>query len=723
MRINLRIKLITFSWFLIAVPALAANDTTYFGLQHIEDVYVVAKSKARQLQEQAYAVSVVDLKKNYSAVTPLNRVLNTVSSVRVREDGGVGSNYSFAMNGFTGNQVKFFLDGIPMDNFGSSFNLSTLSANMADHVEVYKGVLPVFLGSDALGGAVNIISRRNANYLDATYSIGSFNTHKASVNGAYTDTQTGFTFRTNAFFNYSKNNYKVYAPIIDLFSGKQIGDKWTKRFHDQYNSAGVKMEAGLVGKSWADYLLFGLILSENDKDIQTGATMDAVYGKVNSKSYSFIPSVRYKKTNLFTPGLDFSAYLTYGMVNTYHVDTAAVVYNWLGESAAVNSRGEGYLTDAIIQERQLQGSVNINYLIDDHQSITLNHVIMSMRRKQNDNEYTDYQMNGVAQTLTKNITGLGYQIRFDRWNANVFGKSYFLNTASHKIFDQFLETEHYSKVKSHDHSFGYGAAATYFIFPFLQAKISFEQAYRMPESNEIFGDGFIQKSNTDLRPENSRNLNIGLGFDKHFGDHHVSGDVNYIYRYTKDFIFKGVSLTSDPTTSYQNIGKAVTNGIEASINYSWKNNFHIGGNMTYQDIKDREKTVQTATSYVDQGNAENVSYGQRVPNIPYFFVNGNAGYNFHNFLRKGNTLSIDYNCDYIYEYYLSFPGLGRPDSKKYIPSQFSHNVALGYSVDSGKYSVSLECTNLTNEKLYDNYRLQKPGRAFNLKFRVFLSKM
>ena len=41
----------------------------------------------------------------------------------------------------------------------------------------------------------------------------------------------------------------------------------------------------------------------------------------------------------------------------------------------------------------------------------------------------------------------------------------------------------------------------------------------------------------------------------------------------------------------------------------------------------------------------------------------------------------------------------------------------------GRYSVSLECTNIGNEKLYDNYRLQKPGRAFSLKFRLFLQKM
>ena len=34
----------------------------------------------------------------------------------------------------------------------------------------------------------------------------------------------------------------------------------------------------------------------------------------------------------------------------------------------------------------------------------------------------------------------------------------------------------------------------------------------------------------------------------------------------------------------------------------------------------------------------------------------------------------------------------------------------------------LECTDITNAKLYDNYRLQKPGRSFSLKFRYYISK-
>ena len=101
---------------------------------------------------------------------------------------------------------------------------------------------------------------------------------------------TGFTFRANAFFNYSDNDYKVYAPIVDLSTGRSLGDAWVKRFNDAYYSAGLKMETGVIAKPWADQLLVGVILSGNDKHIQTGATMDAVYGRVKSRSYSLIPT-------------------------------------------------------------------------------------------------------------------------------------------------------------------------------------------------------------------------------------------------------------------------------------------------------------------------------------------------------------------------------------------------------------------------------------------------
>ena len=331
-------------------------------------------------------------------------------------------------------------------------------------------------------------------------------------------------------------------------------------------------------------------------------------------------------------------------------------------------------------------------------------------------------MNNVPQQLTKNITGLGYQIRYNRWNANVFGKMYRLYSSTNKLMDQFTDNQRWEKLSERKHNFGYGAAATYYILPSLQAKVSFEHAYRMPEAVEMFGDGLIQKSNPDLRPESSDNLNVGLLFDQTFSAHRVQAEVNYIHRDTKDFILRGVSLSSNPTTSYENIGRVKTRGVEASLGYSYLDALHISGNLTYQNIKDDQQFQTTENTFVGDGIIENITYGQRLPNIPYFFMNGHADYQFRNLFAKGNTLSLAYDLQYVHDYYLSFTGLGAKATKKVIPEQLSHNVSLGYSLCDGRYSVMLECTDITNAKLYDNYRLQKPGRSFSLKFRYYISK-
>jgi outer membrane receptor protein involved in Fe transport len=579
----------------------------------------------------------------------------------------------------------------------------------------------VSLGSDALGGAVNIVSRTNANYLDATYSVGSFNTHRAAVNGVYTS-KAGFTFRANAFANYSDNNYEVWAPIVNLQTNKQEGEEWAKRFNDGYQSYGVKLETGVVRQSWADYLLVGMIASADKRNVQTGATMDAVYGGVKNRSWSLIPSIRYKKNDLLVPGLSLSLYGTYSMVNTYNVDTLARRYNWRGEWVNSTSAGEAYLTDATIRERQWQANANVSYVISDHHSLTLNNVFSAIRRKSNDAMYPDDEMNDVPQQLTKNITGLGYQVRYDRWNANVFGKMYRLYSSTNKLMDQFTENQRWEKLTDRKQRYGYGAAATYYILPSLQAKVSFERAYRMPEAVEMFGDGLVQKANPDLKPESSNNLNAGLLFDQTLGDHRLQAEVNYIYRDTKDFILKGVSLSSNPTTSYDNLGKVQTRGVEASLGYAYKQVFHVNGNLTYQDIKDKMRYQQSENTFVGDGISENITYGQRLPNIPYLFMNGHADYQFVDLGAKGNTLSLNYDVNYVHDYYLSFSGLGAKATKKVIPEQLSHNVSLGYSLCDGRYSIVAECQNLTNAKLYDNYRLQKPGRSFNVKFRLYLSK-
>ena len=86
-------------------------------------------------------------------------------------------------------------------------------------------------------------------------------------------------------------------------------------------------------------------------------------------------------------------------------------------------------------------------------------------------------------------------------------------------------------------------------------------------------------------------------------------------------------------------------------------------------------------------------------------------------LQKGNKLTLTYDNLYMHSFPLYSEALGS-ESDYVVPTQFSHNLTLSYSLQNGRYNFSVECRNFTNEKLYDNFSLQKAGRAFYGKIRI-----
>lgn len=108
-----------------------------------------------------------------------------------------------------------------------------------------------------------------------------------------------------------------------------------------------------------------------------------------------------------------------------------------------------------------------------------------------------------------------------------------------------------------------------------------------------------------------------------------------------------------------------------------------------------------------------------MPNVPYLFANGDIAYYKHNLGAKGNTLTVSYDNFFVKKFPLRSEVLGSA-GKSYVPTQFSHNASISYSMKEGKYNLSVECINLTDAKLYDNFSLQKAGRAIYGKVRVSL---
>jgi outer membrane receptor for ferrienterochelin and colicins len=122
------------------------------------------------------------------AVT-LDEVLKNQLNLRVGNDPVLGS--SAGMQGMTGNKMKILIDGIPVNGReAGNINLGQINMNNVDHIEMIQGPMSVVYGTDALGGVINIVTRKD------NKPFGLFlNTHAETV-GKY-NVDGGITLKPN----------------------------------------------------------------------------------------------------------------------------------------------------------------------------------------------------------------------------------------------------------------------------------------------------------------------------------------------------------------------------------------------------------------------------------------------------------------------------------------------------------------------------------------------
>lgn len=680
------------------------------------DEVVVVSNGVTRLKRSAFNAVALDTKALQNSTQNLSEALAQAPGMKIRESGGVGSDMQLMMDGFTGKHIKIFIDGVPQEGVGSSFGLNNIPVNYAERIEVYKGVVPVGFGTDAIGGVINIITKKNRNkwFLDASYSYGSFNTHKSYVNFGQTF-RSGLTYEINVFQNYSDNNYYVDTPVKDFTTGainkKKI--EHVKRFHDTYHNEAVIGKIGFVDKKWADRLMFGFTYSHMYKDIQTGVRQEVVFGGKYRKGYSIMPSLDYRKRDFFVRGLDVVLTANYNKNMTNNVDTSSYEYNWRGEMRPLRMPGEQSYQNTRSDNNNWNGTLTANYRIGKAHTFTFNHVINAFRRSNQSLLNEDSEANATPKETRKNISGLSYRLMpTEHWNLSVFGKYYnqFIAgpVATSSAQDDYIRTTNSVS------AMGYGAAGTYFILKSLQAKLSYEKAYRLPTNEEMFGDEDLETGDISLKPENSDNVNLNLSYNETFGKHSVYVEGGLIYRNTKDYIQRNISDLSGGKygATYVNHGRVETKGYNISVRYGFANWVSVGGNFTQMNVRDNVKTVTSGT------NQESLTYGARMPNLPYQFANSDVTFYWRNLWKKGNTLSVTYDNLYMHSFPLYSEAVGS-ESEFVVPTQFSHNLTLSYGIQNGRYNISFECRNLTNEKLYDNFSLQKAGRAFYGKVRVY----
>ena len=685
----------------------------------LDNVTIVGKTETDKAKEQAVKSTVIDLQDAYNKPATVTELMNRTAGVRIRQTGGLGASSDVSLNGFQGKSVKYFKDGIPLDYLGDGFTLSALPANMLQRIEVFKGVLPVALGADALGGAVNLISRTpSKKYLETGYELASFNTHRFNLNGFYTDTASKWFAGVDAFFNHSDNNYEALIRATDPITRNQY-DANVPLFHNAYTGYFAQFYAGLSDRTWADEIKFELSTFSNRREQQHPALMTDPYGAVLSKQSSIIPSINYKKS-LFNGKLNINQFLTYSNLNINRIDTLRGQYDWFGNFTPNPLKvGESRQpSNSDIDSRNFTSRTNLSFRLADNHNLELNNVFTSASRDGSDPlgarfSGTDIDILSIKSSYRKLVTSLGISSDFfdKKLNHVLMGK--FFNYSASGVEAYEARPIFSNEIKSiSGNSWGIADAVKYEINNRSLVRFSAEYANRLPDQNELFGDAIFVVPNFDLKPERSLNFNLGYRYNKSSS---YTFEVNTFYRRTKNLIL--LVPIQQPYAHFENQENVKGYGVELDGNIYLTKNLIVNANATFQDL--RLFDVSTADGGAEKNDA-------RLRNTPYFFANAGLNYNLNKFKAYGYY-------SFVREYYLEtipkrlesggFLGLGSSaniNSLLLIPNQHLVTVGANYAFLANQLSVGVEAKNLLDNNLYDNYRVQKAGRSFHLKLNYII---
>jgi vitamin B12 transporter len=658
------------------------------------------------MRESAEAVLVVETEKASRESADLGEVLARIQGVGVRRTGGLGSAARFSLAGLVDEQLQFFIDGIPLQLAGFRSGITTIPINFVERIEIYRGVVPVRFGADALGGAFNFVTNRlwTTTQASASYQAGSFGTHR--ITGAARGRHGMLLTSADVYFDTADNDYEIDVEVPDD-RGRPY-PATVRRRHDDYRAYGAFVEAGVIDQPWARRLTVRGFASKYDKDLQHNAVMTVPYGEVRYGGTSLGGLARWEQPNLGGTPLAVDSVLAYSFNTTDFVDRSEWIYDWYGErirQRPMPGETDTQPSDQSIWDHDASSVTNLGYQIARHHQLRANVTVNAARRTGRERMLSSAASRdplSARRVLGKAVAGVEYEA--DAWQDRIeniaFAKGYGYLTSTEEV----LAGGIFRELDRRNYYGGVGDSARLRVTPWLWAKASYEWTTRLPDPTEVFGDGVLVAANLELRPERSHNANLGVTIDAESERHgRLTGDVNAFARIVDDQV---VLLGNDRHFTYQNVYAANSLGAEVMLGWTAPGDWlALDLTTTYTDLRNAS----------DQGTFGDFE-GDRIPSRPWLSGNGSVTFTRKKLAVARDTLTASWNSGFVYKYFRGWESQGLREYKQVVPSQLLHAAVLTYLLEGVvDMSFSVELANLTDERAYDFFGVQKPGRSLSFK--------
>jgi vitamin B12 transporter len=192
----------------------------------VPDVIVTATRSALEAQRVGSSVSVITADEiQKTGATGLADVLRGVPGLDVSNAGGVGAQTSISLRGATPGQTLVLVDGIRIGDptaTDGAFDFGMYSVTDIERIEIVRGPQSALYGSDAMGGVINIITRkgRGKPHRSLTVEAGSYGTlhTRGTISGG--DDSVSYAFGVDLLHSdgFARYGYRVPGPLY-LYNG------------------------------------------------------------------------------------------------------------------------------------------------------------------------------------------------------------------------------------------------------------------------------------------------------------------------------------------------------------------------------------------------------------------------------------------------------------------------------------------------------------------------